>query len=413
MRDCDLYARILGIEAPWSVTEVELDDAGQVVNVRVEHRGELACPDCGKAAAGYDLKQRRWRHLDTCQYHTFLIAAVPRVNCAEHGVKQIRVPWAEPESRFTAMYERLVIDWLKEASVAAVARRLRLSWDKVDGIMQRAVRRGLGRRQRLTPTAIGIDETSYQKRHEYVTAVSDLDKGVVLHVGDDRTEASLEPFFAGLDERQLKRIKAVAMDMHRPYMNVVERHVPGAGGKIAFDKFHVARHLSEAVDTVRKQEHRELIATGDDQLKRTKYLWLRNPDNMSPEQWSRFRELRCSTLRTARAWALKEHAMLLWKYVSRGWARRAWQQWLSWASRCRLQPVVKAARTIREHLVGIVNAVVLGVTNALSESINGKIQKIKARACGYRNRERFKAAIMFHLGGLDLYPAPSPAHSKA
>src|SRR3990170_6396639 len=130
MRDCDLYARILGIEAPWSVTDVELNDAEQVVSVRVVHRGELACPDCGKPAPGYDAKERRWRHLDTCQYRTYLVAEVPRVNCPEHGVKQIDVPWAEPGSRFTALFECLVIDWLKEASEAAVARRLRVSWDE-------------------------------------------------------------------------------------------------------------------------------------------------------------------------------------------------------------------------------------------------------------------------------------------
>jgi transposase len=101
---------------------------------------------------------------------------------------------------------------------------------------------------------------------------------------------------------------------------------------------------------------------------------------------------------------MKEHGMLLWEYVSRGWAARAWQRWLSWVSRCRLKPMVKAARMIRKHLQGIVNAVVLSATNAMSESMNSKIQRIKARACGYRNRTRFRNAILFHLGGLDLYP---------
>lgn len=413
MRDCDLYARILGIEAPWSVSKVELDEQRKLVNVCVEYRGPPICPSCGEPAAGYDTRQRRWRHLDTCQFQTFLIAEVPRVKCATHDVKQMEVPWADPGSRFTALFESLVIDWLKEASLAAVARRLGLSWDEVDGIMGRAVARGLKRRRRVTPRTIGIDETAYQKRHEYVTAVSDLEKGVVLYVGEDRTEESLKPFFEGLDASQRQAIEAVAMDMWRPYMKVARTYVPDAERKIAFDKFHVAQHLSEAVDTVRQREHRELKAAGDQRLTRTKYFWLQNPDNMSEKRWSGFQELRRSSLRTARAWALKEHAMLLWGYVKRGWAERAWKQWLGWASRCRLEPVVKAAAMVRKHLQGIINAVVLGVTNALSESMNSKIKKIKARACGYRNRDRFRNAIMFHLGGLDLYPAVLSTHTKA
>jgi transposase len=413
MRDRDLYARILGVEAPWSVIDVELDDVHQRVTVLVQHGGETACPVCGKSAPGYDTKRRQWRHLDTCQYQTYLAADVPRVNCPDHGVRQIKIPWAESNSRFTALFECLVIDWLKEASVAAVGRRLGLSWDEVDGIMARAVARGLRRRKRVAPRAVGIDETSYQKRHEYVTAVSDLDEGVVLYVGDDRTEESVRPFFEGLDASQREGIEAVAMDMWTPYMNVVEAYVPEAQKKICFDKFHVARHLGGAVDMVRKQEHRELTADDDARLKRSKYLWLQNPDTMSEERWTRFQALRTSTLRTARAWAMKEHAMLLWEYVSRGWASRAWHRWLGWASRCRLEPMVKVGRMVRQHLWGIINAVVLGATNAISESMNSKIQRIKGRACGYRNRQRFRNAILFHLGGLDLYPEPLSTHTIA
>lgn len=414
MRDHDLYARILGIERPWSVTNVELDVEAEQVTIVVEHRGELTCPCCGASAPGYDTRRRRWRHLDTCQFRTYLVADMPRIKCSEHGVRQVNVPWADPGSRFTALFERLVIDWLLEASAAAVARRLNLTWDEVDGVMARAVRRGLHRREHLKPERIGIDETSYQKRHEYVTVVSDLDRSVVLDVADGRKEESLDGFFENLGDSQREAIKVVAMDMWPAYINAVTKHVANASEKIAFDKFHIARYLSDAVDMVRKQEHRELLSRDDDRLKRTKYLWLQNPQNMSEKRWrGRFRELRSSTLRTARAWAIKETAMLLWDYVSRGWAERGWRRWLSWAVRSRLEPMVKVARMIRKHLRGIVNAVVLKTTNAMSESMNSKIQRIKARACGYRNRTRFKNAILFHLGGLDLYPQAAFAHTKS
>lgn len=410
MQDRELYARILGVERPWHVIGVALDVEAGTVEVTVGHHGAPCCPRCGKACAGYDVRRRQWRHLDTCQFRTLLTADVPRVQCEEHGVLQIEVPWAEPNSRFTALFERVVIDWLREASLAAVSRRMRLSWDQVDGIMGRAVRRGLTRRDDVQPRRIGIDETAYQKRHEYVTVITDIDESRVLDVADGRKSECLDAFFTGLGEARCSAVDVVAVDMWPAYLKAIERHLPNAS--VAFDKFHVARHLGEAVDAVRKQEHRELRRDGDLSLMRTKYLWLQNPSNMSDDRWSRLAALRSTTLRTARAWAIKEEAMQLWDYVRPTWARRAWQRWLAWASRCRLKPMVQVGRMIRRHLDGIVNAVVLRATNALSESMNAKIQRVKARACGYRNRKRFRNAILFHLGGLDLHPRPCPAHTR-
>ncbi len=140
MRDCDLYATILGLTAPWKVTDVELDAKLEVVavSVKAEGRSALVCPECGESRPGYDTRERRWRHLDTCQYETILVTQIPRIKCAEHGVRQIQVPWGEPGSGFTALFEALVSDWLKEATTTAVARRLGLTWDEVDGFMQRA-----------------------------------------------------------------------------------------------------------------------------------------------------------------------------------------------------------------------------------------------------------------------------------
>jgi transposase len=165
------------------------------------------------------------------------------------------------------------------------------------------------------------------------------------------------------------------------------------------------------VNTVRKEEHRTLRAEGDRTLVGTKYLWLENPGSMRPERRSLLSRLRDVCTRTGRAWALKEMASRLWGYVSVGWARKAWLSWAALASRSRLEPMVRAARMVRTHLEGILNAVVLGVTNAAAESMNARIQRIKAMACGYRNRERFRNAILFHLGGLDLYPRPASAHT--
>lgn len=406
MRDKDLYAQILGIKSPWQVSGVELDLSEGEVTVHVERqsRAKSCCPSCGKESPGYDSRPRRWRHLDTCQYKTILAADVPRVECEEHGVVTISVPWAEPGSGFTALFEALVIDWLKEASTLAVSRLMNLSWNAIDGIMQRAVERGLSRREDSCVTRLGIDETAFRKRHDYVTIVSDQAAGTVLHVGSDRKKAGLKNWYDSLTKGQRETIESVSMDMWPAFINATLESIPGAEDKIAFDKFHVARYLGEAVDKVRRQEHKALMAEGYEDLKGSRYDWLYNPENMTHRQKMRFKALRDSTLKTARAWAIKELAMSLWHYVSKTWARKAWRQWLSWAVRCRLNPIKAVARTIKEHLWGILNAIILKVSNGPAEGINSRIKTIKVRCRGFRNKQRFANAIYFHLGGLNLYP---------
>ena len=187
---------------------------GQVI-VHVERKAgaQPCCPTCSKPAPGYDSRRRRWRHLDTCQYKTILEADVPRVKCPEHGVVTTTVPWAEPNSGFTALFEALVIDWLKEASTSAVARLMGLSWNAIDGIMQRAVKRGLARRKKTCAQHLGVDETAFRKRHDYVSIVSDQDNGTVLYVGKDRKKADLKQWFEALPRSCLEAIESVSMDM--------------------------------------------------------------------------------------------------------------------------------------------------------------------------------------------------------
>ena len=407
MRDKQLYSQILGIKSPWFVTNVELSQEEHEVHVFIEHNGKKACrcSVCDKPCPGYDHIVQKWRHLDTCQFKTILIAAVPRTQCPEHKVLAIEAPWADPDSRYTAMFEALVIDWLKEATTKAVAQQMGLSWNAIDGIQQRAVKRGLARRDSEPPKRLAVDETSFQKRHEYVTVVTDHDKGIVLHVADDRKSDSLTEYFDTLPDDQQAGIECITMDMSRAYIKAVRDNIPGAETKIAFDKFHVAQSLGKAVNKVRLEENKALINQGIETLKGTRYDWLTNPENMNEEQWDNFEPLKNSKLKTARAWAIREMAMSLWNYKSRAWARKAWNKWLCWAQRCRLEPVKEVAKTIKEHLLGIINAIVLEANNGRAEGVNSKIQSLKKRACGFRSRVRYKTAIYFHLGGLDLYPS--------
>lgn len=418
MRDRELYARILGIEAPWTVEDVELRlEYGEVlIKVARSATARLVCPECSAEGAKYDEAERRWRHLDTCQYQTILVAKVPRVQCRDHGVHQIRVPWAEPGSRLTSMFERLVIDWLLAVeSVSAVAERLGLSWDQVDGIRSRAVARGLDRRGALRlPAVIGIDETSFQKRHEYVTIVSAGAAPRVLWVGDDNDERALNVFWDTVPEAQREAIECIAMDMSNAYIASTRKHVPKADAKIVFDRFHVMKHANEFVEKVRKREDRALRIEGDETLKGTKWRWLQNPAAMRWADRQEFQRLRNSDLRTARAWAYKQTVARLWGYVSRSRAEAAWKRLCYGAIRSSLVPVKEFARMIVSHWTGVINAATSDVTNAMAEAVNAGVQRIKRSACGFRSRERFRLAIMFHFGSLDLYPEiPSLIHSKA
>jgi transposase len=406
MQDRQLYAQILGIGDPWRVTDVELQLAkGQVV-VRIGRldSSTLTCPVCDQVCPGYDTQVRQWRHLDTCQYETILEAAVPRCACPEHGVKQVAVPWAERGSRFTALFERLAIDWMREVGRTAVARRMRITWSESHGIMRRAVRRGLSRRKVENYPVLGVDEKSFQKGHEYVTMVNDLARHVVLYVGDDRTQASLDAFYDGLTDAQKNAVEAVAMDMCQAYVSSTTSKLPDGASKIVFDKFHIAKMFSEAVDRIRREENKRLRQAGDDRLVGTRYAWLRNPQNESAEQARSAQSIRTSLLATARAWRLKETFMDFFTYRYPANAKKFFDRWYAWASRSRLEPMKKVATTLKGRLANLLTYCRMPITNAVSESLNAKIQWIKYTARGFRSRDGFKTAILFHCGGLDLYP---------
>ena len=402
-----LYTAVLGLEAPWRVERVETQlKAGEVhVWVALPKGERWVCPECLAVAPIHDHQDRQWRHLDTCQFKTVIHARVPRLNCPTHGIRQLTVPWGEPGSQFTAMFEALAIDWLKQASVSAVAKYLRISWDEASGILGRAVKRGLARRDAVAPRYVGIDETAYQKRHEYVTVVSDLERGIVLDVADDRKQASLDGFWQGLKPEQREGIEGVAMDMWGPYIQSTLEHLPGADTKIVFDKFHIAQHLNIAVDLVRRREHRRLLENGASPLTRTKYDWLRHPGTRTHAEKCALAELGDQVERLGRAWGLKEMAMAIFDLKAPWAADRNFRTWLFAAMRSKLEPIKHVARMLRRHWHHVRNYFEHRITNAGSESMNARIQRVKARSCGFRNRKRFRDAIFFHCGGLDLYPA--------
>lgn len=407
MQDKELYRQLLGLIPPWFVEDVRLDIKGKRVDVFVGHPDEILwpCPVCKKEHPLKDHSDERlWRHLDTCQCKTYLHARPPRVNCPEHGILQVKLPWAEDMARFTAVFERFAIDVLQECSIFGATEILNISWDEAFHIMDKAVNRGLGRKDDSVPPFMGIDEKAVAKGQQYMTIVDDIQKGIVDHVCETRTKQCLVDYFKTKSVERLSEIKAIATDMWDPYVSAINECVPDGEEKIVFDKYHVLKYLGEAVDDVRKEEHKSLTEVGIDILKGTKYLWLYNEKNIPCKSKEHFDVLKSLNLKTGRAWAIKELFRELYEYSYAAHAERFWKKWYNWATHSKLTPIVEAAKTLGRHIKNILTYFRHPITNATSEGLNSKIQTIKKQSYGFSNPEHFKMAIYFHCGGLDLYP---------
>jgi transposase len=410
MDDTQLFAKLLGITPPWRVARVAVNMAAERIDVWVEEAPgtKFRCPGCGDPVPVYDhTPEQSWRHLDTCQCQTYVHARLPRTACPVDGVKQVGAPWAEGRSDATRRFEARIIDTAKECDVTGVRRLLQTTWDATWGVLERAVARGLARKPRRLPTRLGIDEKAIRKGHHYETIVVDLDTGTVEAVLDDRTQASLEAYYRRFTPAELATIEAIAMDMWEPYIQATHACVPDAAGKIVYDKYHAVRAVIEAVDKVRRQEHKALQAQDDTRLTGTKHLWLWNAENVPAWRRAEFEALKHAELQTSRAWAIKEALRGFWSYVYPRCAEKYFTAWYFWATHSRLVPMIAAAKTLKRHLPNLLTYFKHWITNATSEGINSKIQTVKLMACGYRNREHYKTAILFHCGGLDLYPRPS------
>ena len=400
------YALLLGVGSPWEVKTVDLNLEGKKVEIELGWQWGAAakCPECGRECSIHDCApERTWRHLDTMQFMTLIRARTPRADCPEHGVKTMQVAWAAPQGRFTLLFERFAVEvLLASASVSQACALLGLSWDTAQEIMRRAVQRGLERRQLDRLKYLGMDEKSFRRGQSYVTLLTDLEESRVLDVVEERTAEAASQLWDTLSPEQKQGVEAVAVDLWEPFIQTIQTQVPDAD--IVHDKFHVSKYLGEAVDKVRRQEHKELLAQGDETLKGTRQLWLYNPQNFSPEQAEEFSALKDLHLKVARAWAAKELFSKFWEYQEEGWARRFFKDWFGWVSRSRLKPVVDVAQMLKRHLDNLLTYLKHHITNAVTEGLNSKIQSLKSAARGFRNFRNYRIRILFFCGKLNLYP---------
>ena len=412
MHDTELYSQILGIASPWFVEQVELDLVNECVLVSLTYAAntQWQCPMCHKSASLYDHRDpRQWRHLDSCQLKTFLTARVPRVKCSEHGVQTVDVTWSSPNSRFTHLFERLAIDFLRATKVQSqAARLLRLSSGQIHDLMKRSVVRGLARRDKKTMhDHLSLDEKSFHKGHKYISILSDPLSKSILEVVEGRDKVAVQSLLEeSLTQNQRVMVQSVSMDMWPAYMSCREAVLPQAD--TVHDRFHITAYLNTAVDMTRRTEHRQLEKKNDKRLSRSKYLWLRSPENMTQSQQAAFECLKGLEFETAKVWAFKENFRQFFACHTEYGANSFFNNWYEAALYIQNPHLTKVAEMLKKHLAGLLAFTRHHVTNGTAEGFNSQIQLIKANARGYRKFENFRVAILFFLGKLELYPHKNP-----
>ena len=415
------YQRLLGLEAPWTVSALVEDIAQKRIDLQLTHAPgtRFACPHCQQECPVHDhAPERRWRHLDALQFKTYLTARPPRIRCQEHGVISASLPWAGFSSRWTIDLECRVIDTLQAcSSMQAAAKLLGLSWSTLQSIMAAAVARGLDRRSLEGLRFLGLDEPersgdsqsvfykkywhkSFLRGQSYISVCNDLEGRRVLEVSPGRTAVQAAEALKVVPVEQRATIAAVAIDMSAACAKAVTLVFPKAAQVI--DRFHVSALLNKMVNGVRRTEQARLRMEGNEVLKGTSRMWLWAPENMSPAMLTAFETVASLNLHTAKAWEVKENFAVFWEQPDQARALKFFEQWEKEALALKYPQVTTMAKTLRRYLPGLLAYQLHRITNAISEGYNSKIQALKAAARGFRNAANYRIRILFFCGKLDL-----------
>lgn len=400
MPEHELFGRALGLEAPWAVTEVRFGVEARRLDLSVDFTegSRFPCPRCGQRDCPvHDTKRRTWRHLDFFQHQTYLTARVPRVTCPACGVHQVVVPWAREGTGFTTPFETLLLDLARQMPVSGVATEARVHPDSVWRVLRHYVDAAVARQELSGVTAVGLDECSKQKGHQYLTTFCDLDQARVIFVAEGKEAETVRQFADHLATHQgdPTQVTQVCCDMAPAYISGTETCLPQAA--ITFDRYHVMALLNQAVDEVRRQEAQEVAG-----LKATRYLWLKNPETLTAGQRTALRSLKGLDLKTARAYHVKLALRRFWTFRYPKVAARYLTRWYFWATHSRLAPVIEAAKTIKRHWDGVLAFIRSRITNGIVEGLTSKIKTALKRAYGFKTFENYRTIIHLIAGKLEL-----------
>jgi transposase len=403
----NVFQSALGIPEPWYVFHHELAKDENALHIYLEYRSgaEFSCPNCGKSGCKvHDIldQDRTWRHLDFWQYQTILHARMPRVKCDSCGkILTVNIDWARPGAGFSLYFEYHVMTLMLEMPVAAVARKVGEHDTRLWRVFRHYVDQAMENMDVSNVTRIAMDETSRAKGHKYITLFIDMDTKRLIFATVGKDAEVLQEFCLFLDSKGVDpaQIKEVCCDMSPSFISGIETNFPNAS--ITFDKFHVMKMVNEALDSVRRDEQ-----AAQPELKKSRYLWLKNKENLTKKQKTELSKLKDLDLATGRAYRMKIS-------LQRMWTRSAiisemyFNEWCDWAVRSQLEPMIKVAKSFKKHKAGILRWFQTRMTNGLLEGINSLVQAAKRKARGYRTPENFIAMAYATVNKLDLVVEPS------
>jgi transposase len=392
---------------------LEADHDGPALVVQMEPRKNSRpfCSGCGRRGPAYDrLEERRFEYVPIWGILVYLAYRMRRVDCKRCGVTVEMVPWGDGKNQLTTTYRWYLATWAKRLSWSEVGSIFRTSWDSVCRAVEHAVEWGLANRDLSGVTALGVDEIAWARGHTYLTLVYDIGSGTkrLLAVAEERTEASLRSCLEGLGEPVCLGVKYVCSDMWKPYLNVIAGKLGQAVHVL--DRFHVMQQFGKALDEIRAGESKRLVRDGyEPVLKKSRWCFLKRPENLTDKQTVKLSELLKYNLRTVRAYLLREDFQRLWEYRSAAWAGRFLDEWTGRVMRSRLEPMKKVARTIRSHRPLILNWFRARgeVSSGAVEGLNNKVKLVTRKSYGFRTPEVAKLALLHNLGRL---PEPKRTH---
>ena len=406
MRDVDLFQQALGLQAPWRVERTEFDAPHRRLDIFLdfERGATFACPECGATGCRpHDTTEKTWRHLNFFQHEAYLHARTPRVRCTTCGVRLVHVPWARPNSGFTLLFEALVMAMVPDMPVAAAAALAGEHDTRVWRIIHHHVDEARGRADFSKIRRTGVDETSSKRGHNYITLFVDLDESKLVFATEGRDASTLDGFRKDLEAHggHAEQIEEFCLDMSQAFRAGLARTFPLAG--ITFDKFHIMQLMNRAVDEVRRQEQKQRP-----ELKGSRYVWIKNPENLTPRQITMSDALhpRRLNLKTVRAYHIRLSLQDLWSHRGDE-ADKFLKAWYFWATHSKLEPVIRVAKTVREHWDGVLRWFQTRMNNGILEGINSLIQAAKAKARGYRSTRNLIAMAYLIAGKLDFTPLPT------
>jgi len=420
----ELFRAALGLAEPWVVSKIEFSEDQRQLELWLDFPAgsRFACPECKRDEQGergerdgrgvYDSSERTWRHLNFFQHKTLLHARQPRIECPDHGVKTVEVPWSRPGSGFTLLMEAFILVLVQGGMTPTQAAALIGEHDtRVWRILQHYVEQARAAADFSEVTAIGVDETSRRRGHNYISVFMDLDeqRQRVLFATEGKDAGTVRAFKQDLEAHggRAEQIEEACLDMSAAFINGLKEQFPEA--KLTFDNFHLMKLLGDAVDQVRREEQ-----PTHPELKGTRYVWLKNDWNRTEKQARIFDELRSSKLATVRATHMRSVFQDLFAYDSAEEAEPLLKHWYFWATHSRIPAMIKAAKTIKRHWAGVLRWFTSRISNGLLEAINGLIQSAKRKARGFRSTRYLTTMVYLIAGKLDfnLSAIAQVTHSK-